>query len=159
MGEQTGGQNKSTSVVKDDIRQNEKASSLDITISNLRYTADAEILQITSNPVDMEILKTLLVAGRLLRPTEIQAMLPQSVRPYSSTKLYYHIAKLQRANLVFNDRKSHKLSLYGLTDSGRKLILQPLSKEAQAAYLASLISRAISKPENEIRDVILDWLK
>jgi Fe2+ or Zn2+ uptake regulation protein len=108
--------------------------------------------------IQVEILKLLVKAERPLRPTRIQNLLPERLRPKSSTKLYYHLDKLKTLGLITNEKITSKLSLYGATDAGASFILHPTDEEAKVASLVKEIAPLSNKSKEQLRDAIREWL-
>lgn len=107
------------------------------------------VLEVNSTPIQRKILEILLKTNRPLRPIEIQASLPEELRPQSSAKLIYHLEKLKLAKLVDNDKIHERLSLYTVSDKARLLFLQPQDRREKARYLAALVAPYSGKKNHE----------
>lgn len=119
---------------------------------------NVKLIQTLSSPIQRQILEILIRTTRPLRPTEITNLLPDSLRPRSSSKIYYHLDRLHETKLIENDKITDRLSLYTITEKGRNLIFQPTTKEGKAEYIASLIAPLCNKSKEEIKKAVLEWI-
>jgi DNA-binding PadR family transcriptional regulator len=96
-----------------------------------------ETLQVCSSATQRQIINALATADRPLRPTEVLRRLADDGRPRSTSRFYYHLAKLLRLGLLRSTELSPRLAFYALTETGRALFAQLKADDEATASLTS----------------------